>query len=375
MNWKALRDRLKFYLVTQRIDPEIQRIIDIDNLRYCRVMSLCVVFLELIMLIFYGLFADPAFQWYRLRIWCYSSYLLLSAASFFLFTRMIRRVSSHRLLMIVGLFYCAAAIVWGMVISATDYMLGSQIFVFITNVVCVAGLALIRPLISIPFFTVLFAAFYCVLIFFCGANRSLPTNYLILLLMVVLINMIRYHTKLSDATTRVEYEKFNHKLNWMSQHDELTLVKNRHSLSIDTPSFFGKPLLLMLLDIDDFKAMNDSKGHDYGDSLLRMFAGQLQTKFAPQNVYRFGGDEFLVVIPDPDRIDPFRNIERYCSASELLNESQYPDLTFSGGYVVFTPGNIEEFESMINAADSALYQSKRNGKNLITRAEATVLNR
>ncbi|MEA5047779.1 MAG: GGDEF domain-containing protein [Eubacteriales bacterium] len=369
MNWKTTSDRLKFYFVLQRLDPEIQRIIDIDNLRYCRVMSFCVVFLELIMLIFYGFFSDPSFKWYWLRIWCYSSYLLLSAVSFFFFTRMIRQVTNHRLLMIVGLFYCAAAIVWGMVISATDYILGNQLFVFITNVICVAGLALIRPMISIPFFTSLFAIFYCILIFFCGADRSLPTNYLILLLMVLLINIIRYHTKLSDATTRVEYEKLNQKLNWMSRHDELTLLKNRHSLSMDTPSFFGKPLFLMLLDVDDFKAMNDSKGHDYGDGLLRMFAGQLQTRFLPQNVYRFGGDEFLIAVPEPDRTNLVKNIERCGSASELLCKAQNPDLTCSGGYVVRTPKNIQEFDDMIHAADSALYQSKRNGKNTILRAE------
>lgn len=369
MNFKTLWERLKFYLVTQRLDPEVQRIIDIDNLRYCRVMSFCVVFLELIMLIFYGLLADPSSAWYRLRMWCYVSYLLLSAACFFLFTRMIRRVTNHRLLMVVGLFYCAAAIVWGMLISATDYMQGSQIFVFITNVVCVAGLALIRPLISIPFFSILFAAFYCVLIFVCGATRSLPTNYIILLLMVLLINIIRYHTKLSDATTRVEYEKLNQKLKRMSLYDELTMVKNRHSLTLDVPDFLGKPLFLMLLDIDNFKDMNDSLGHDSGDHQLRLFAERLQRYFPPQSVYRYGGDEFIIAVPDPDPAALSKTVERCCSFMNVPQEQGHPGVRFSGGYLIQTPGNAAEFGDMVNAADQALYHSKRNGKNQITCVE------
>ncbi|MEA4912962.1 MAG: GGDEF domain-containing protein [Christensenella sp.] len=368
MNLKTFRERLPFFFVTQHLDPDIQKIIDVDNIRYCRVMSLSVVFLELIMLIVYGFFADPTAKWYWLRIACYASYLLLSAVCFFLFTRMLRRVTNHSLLMTVGLFYCAAAIIWGMIISATDYLQGSQIFVFITNVVCVAGLALIRPLVSIPFFSILFAAFYGVLIFVCGAERSLPTNYIVFLLMVLLINIIRYHTKLSDATTRVEFEKLNQKLQQMSLYDGLTNVKNRHSLTLDAPGFFGNPLFLMIVDIDNFKAMNDLHGHDSGDNLLRRFAAHLQAFFPPESVYRYGGDEFVIAISNPDVEALLMTMESCCNPPKLQQDASSTGVAFSGGYGIRTPKEADEFNEMIRSVDEALYSSKRNGKNQMTRA-------
>lgn len=358
--------KLAGYLFVKRLDPDVQRKIDRDNLTFFRMMSLCVMVIESVMLVAYGVFGDPAAAWHTLRIWCYISYFLLSALSYILSTYVIGRKKSHTALMAVGLSYCAGAIIWGMVISATDFIGGKQIFVFITNVLCVAGFAFIKPGISIPFFTSLFGVFYFVLVFVCGANFTFPVNYSILLFMVILTSVTRYHTKLSDAKARVEAERLNRKLEWISFHDELTSVKNRHSFTRDIRGYFDKPLRLLLIDIDNFKLMNDTFGHDYGDELLREFTRLLQEQFPGQDIFRYGGDEFIVATENGTSeilLESLRSFQD--TLSHLCIRGSEQSVTISGGYTIGRPQGQEDIDRMLRQADAALYQSKRNGKNQV----------
>ena len=84
-----------------------------------------------------------------------------------------------------------------------------------------------------------------------------------------------------------------------SRRDVLTGAHNRRALEEDLGAFgSGAPLTLALMDLDGFKALNDTAGHAEGDKALRVFAGVVQAEFAGQGqVYRLGGDEFVLVLP------------------------------------------------------------------------------
>lgn len=360
-------ERLRKYFFAEIPDPEIERRIDLDNMRFCRMLSLVVMLFEAFMIIRYGFFGNRASAWYAFRLWCYIVFFSSSAVWYFLSGYAIKKVTSHRVFMIIGLGFSAIAMIWGMLISAIDYLSGGQVLVFITIVICVAGFGFLKPVVSIPFFTWIFTAFFVVLYYIDGAVKTVLTNYVVLWLIVILTCIARYHTKLSDTIARFEYEKVNQRLEKMSLYDELTNVKNRHCLSLDLQGFAGTFLFLMLIDIDGFKEMNDIYGHDSGDCALKQFAQVLQKYFFPQNVYRYGGDEFIVAVSDCPREVILEKIKR---CSEAMSDIRAGDMTsgieFSGGYLFGKFDHVKEFEAMLKSVDKALYQSKKNGKDQLT---------
>ncbi|NCB50605.1 MAG: GGDEF domain-containing protein [Clostridia bacterium] len=360
-------ESLKEQLYIKKLDPEIERRIDLDNMRFCHMLSIIVMIFEAFMLIRYGYFGNQSDYWYAFRIWCYISYFSLSAIWFFLSTYAMNKVTSHNIFMTIGLIYIGASVIWGMLISAVDYSNGNQVFVFVTIVICVAGFGFLNPAVSTLFFTVIFAVFYSILFSIDGAATAILTNYVVLWLMIILSCIARYRTKVSDTIAHFEYEKINQKLERMSLYDDLTNAKNRRSLSLDSQAFVGKSLFLMLIDIDGFKEMNDSYGHDSGDCALKKFAQILQKYFFPQNVYRYGGDEFIVAVSDCPREVISEKI-KHCQQdmSALRVGAMSSGITFSGGYLFGRMADIKEFETMLKSVDIALYRSKKNGKDQMT---------
>ena len=126
----------------------------------------------------------------------------------------------------------------------------------------------------------------------------------------------------------------------------------------------------MIVDIDDFKPMNDNFGHDYGDQQLVKFSQVLQKVFFQQNVYRYGGDEFIIAVCDCNR-DVLSNKIKQCQldAANLATEAPNQKISFSGGYTIQTPKDKAAFDAMIQSTDKALYVSKNKGKSQITCAE------
>ena len=113
----------------------------------------------------------------------------------------------------------------------------------------------------------------------------------------------------------------------------------------------------MLSDIDDFKKFNDSLGHGKGDQILKSFSALLKNVFGENNCYRYGGDEFLIIIPYADEKEFLKGIETCSKADKEFN--------FSGGYVTGTPLESDDFRNLIAQADERLYKAKQKGKNCV----------
>ena len=140
-------------------------------------------------------------------------------------------------------------------------------------------------------------------------------------------------------------------------YDTLTNVKNRYALREDFTHLFGKPILIMLTDIDNFKGFNDTYGHEKGDEILKSFSLLLQKIFDEQNCYRYGGDEFLVIIPYYNQCDFSKKINSFIEAEK--------EFCFSGGYVLGVAQNNEDLRHLIGQADKNLYEAKQKGKNCV----------
>ncbi|HSI60443.1 MAG TPA: diguanylate cyclase [Ideonella sp.] len=124
-------------------------------------------------------------------------------------------------------------------------------------------------------------------------------------------------------------------------------------------------LAIGLLDIDNFKRLNDSLGHGAGDQALVALAGRVRDSLRPgDTVARFGGEEFVVLLPGTPADEAQKvltRLQRLLTASLFMHEDKEVFVTFSAGVTAYRPG--EALEAALERADEALYEAKRTGKN------------
>ena len=161
----------------------------------------------------------------------------------------------------------------------------------------------------------------------------------------------------------------------MAATDGLTSVANRRTfeaaleVEITRAARSGSSVSLVLLDIDHFKALNDTQGHQAGDEVLRAVARVLKEQSrAFDTPARYGGEEFAVIMPGCDVADAERSAERFRHAVGRIDGAQ---VTVSTGVATF-PIHATDADSLVERADGALYESKGAGRNRTTVAHPTL---
>lgn len=158
--------------------------------------------------------------------------------------------------------------------------------------------------------------------------------------------------------------------------DQLTGLYNRRYMTHQLQQFMhravmgGKPLSVMMLDIDHFKRINDTHGHQAGDEVLQEIADRLRQNIRPMDVAcRPGGEEFLVILPETPGDLAFaaaERVRRAVAAGEfsVLGNSRQVAVTISAG-VSSLLGPHDTMAELLNRADTALYQAKSAGRNRV----------
>jgi diguanylate cyclase (GGDEF)-like protein/PAS domain S-box-containing protein len=154
----------------------------------------------------------------------------------------------------------------------------------------------------------------------------------------------------------------------LSLHDHLTGLPNRRFLQLEVERNFAKskrygaPLSLMMIDIDNFKRFNDDNGHTAGDSLLADIARIMLKEIRETDLaVRYGGEEFLILLPEAAFQEAFDIAERL-----RFSIADHTPVTVSIGLSSFDE-SMESHTTMISDADRALYIAKTNGKNRVNR--------
>lgn len=129
------------------------------------------------------------------------------------------------------------------------------------------------------------------------------------------------------------------------------------------------PLGLIMLDIDNFKTVNDYYGHVAGDKALIHISNIIKNTFLKTDVLiRYGGEEILCILPDADLNKCLKfaeNARKEIEDGTLVFENQIIKMTISGGISVYVDDNVKTVENLICEADKALYEAKRSGRNCI----------
>ena len=183
------------------------------------------------------------------------------------------------------------------------------------------------------------------------------------------------------AKTNSTLEKANNKLAKLSLVDGLTGVANRRSFDIEIKQAWNKAcrsggeVAIVMFDADNFKPYNDFYGHVAGDECLKQIAATLSNNYrrAGELVARYGGEEFVILICDTDKK---RVIDLTRQAINKLAQLKIPHEQASLGYVTLSAGiattqatRNDDFLSLVQAADEALYKAKKSGKNQLYTAD------
>ena len=167
----------------------------------------------------------------------------------------------------------------------------------------------------------------------------------------------------------------NERLEQLAITDSLTGLYNRRYLHERFEEEFARatryqlPFSCVIFDIDDFKAVNDTYGHLVGDVVLKEIAERMISCTRRVDILaRYGGEEFVILLPQTDNEGATIEAERVRSVMESHTFSQIADgqrVTVSVGVATLDPDTMRDNEALLRAADEALYEAKRRGKNCV----------
>ena len=170
----------------------------------------------------------------------------------------------------------------------------------------------------------------------------------------------------------VTHEKvMQHQLEDLARTDPLTGLANRRSFEeeaerlIDHVARYGSGAALLMLDLDGFKAVNDTLGHQAGDEVLFCVAERLRSRLRTSDIVaRLGGDEFVILLPEATPSDASRIagelLEQLTACGRRWSEAELP-ISASMGVASFEGGSAERLADLVRRADALMYEAKRAG--------------
>lgn len=174
---------------------------------------------------------------------------------------------------------------------------------------------------------------------------------------------LRIYQNYQSLLNESQSDRLTGLLNRKTFDDQISRILTERSATLQRVGDVGE-YFLAILDIDHFKRVNDTFGHLYGDEVLLLFARIMKKTFRGEDLlFRFGGEEFVILLKTPDTGACLRALERFRHNVEVFAFPQVGKVTVSTGCVTISGEGLPT--TLIDHADQALYYAKNNGRNQV----------
>jgi diguanylate cyclase (GGDEF)-like protein len=311
------------------------------------------------------------------------SVLLVLMIGFFLTTYRLRKRTEPNTTMFV-LQYIVVVVIMasGIAIVTFDQLVTTNITPFLLICIICGSIFLIRPLASFIIYVTSYMAYYYLIALTITDPQILLSNRVNGITAVgvgFLLSFILWHYNYTTIIQKRRIESQQKQLEQMAYYDPLTDLPNRRLLEklikreLASMQRYGQETVIIMLDVDDFKQINDTYGHQVGDSILMQLADLLQNNVRETDtVARFGGEEFIILMPNTSVEEGYIFAERI---RKIIMEKVFSigsdTLQITSSFGVSSMGDInsQNLEDYYLLADKALYLAKQSGKNRVEKAQ------
>ncbi len=266
----------------------------------------------------------------------------------------------------------------GIIIVSLDQLVTTNITPFLITTTVIGLVFIIRPLISFLVYTASYIGFYYLIALYATNEQILLSNRVNGITAVglgFLLSIIIWNYNYTNIVQKRRIEKQQKQMEKMAYYDLLTDLPNRRFFyqlfqkEISLIKRHGYEAVVMIMDVDNFKEINDTYGHPTGDNVLKQLADLLKNNVRESDtVSRFGGEEFIIMLPNT-------SLEQGCAFAERLRttimnneftvDSNKFRVTSSFGVCLINREKILSLEECYHLVDKALYLAKQKGKNKI----------
>lgn len=268
--------------------------------------------------------------------------------------------------------YYYGILLWGSVFNVLVYLTEKDITIYSSVVLLIAALFVLKPMASRFLYIINFIIF-SVLIYINMENTLVAHGLIFRSLIVTIIALAITHTNFAIRKnlfeSKQQLEKVNLTLRDQALRDSLTKLYNNGYMfdfienAINNPERCGHTFSLLMIDIDDFKNVNDQYGHLFGDTVICGIANKLMELTRGEDVVgRYGGEEYIVALCGANLETATEIAERIRRDVEGIKFDEDLKVTISIGISEYNGQNTLE---LVKEADDNLYQAKRDGKNRV----------
>lgn len=289
-----------------------------------------------------------------------SACILLCAVGALVARRYLKREdASHTAISVFTDSFVILLLLWSMTASIPPLMRGHQVITFFVVELMAVVFLRLHPLFSTVVIACTYLGFFLVVELWIRPGTIHPYNFFMMGALSIAGSIIVYRITRSAIEQKNRAKMLNDSLEIIANHDPATRLQNRYALNQRIPDYLNTDICLALGDINRFKAVNDTYGHSVGDKVLEAFSNILRGHFDAGEVYRYGGDEFLIVTASSD-LDALRSkldqMNRAFGAVRLAGVDGGFSCSF--GSVSARPQSPSEFFDLIRLADDRLYDAK-----------------